>query len=193
MARTKDFNELEVLNKAITIFRDRGYNGTSMESLVNGLGISRSSLYDTYGDKHSLFIKALKSYQTKASQRMNAILYQATTSKEAIKQMLELTKADMMGDLKQNGCFWINAEVELVPHDQEIESMVAQYGQQVENIFYRALKKGQDCGEIPKYKDTKAISGFLFNTIKGLSITARSKIDNCVFDDTIKLAMSVID
>ena len=193
MARTKDFDELEVLNKAISIFLDRGYNGTSMAELVNGLGISRSSMYDTYGNKHSLFIKALISYQTKALGRMNTILHQCTTSKEAIKQMLELTKVDLMGDLNQKGCFWVNAAVDLVPHDGVIEHMITQYDQQVLDIFYRALKKGQDCGEIPMYIDTKAISGFFFNTVKGLCITARSKIDNRVFDDTINVAMSVID
>ena len=63
MARTKDFDENEVLTKAMNLFWSRGYNATSMEDLVSGLGISRSSLYDTYTDKHTLFIKALENYQ----------------------------------------------------------------------------------------------------------------------------------
>jgi TetR/AcrR family transcriptional regulator, transcriptional repressor for nem operon len=56
MARTKDFDEGEVLTRAMNLFWSRGYGATSMEDLVNALGISRSSLYDTYTDKHSLFI-----------------------------------------------------------------------------------------------------------------------------------------
>jgi TetR/AcrR family transcriptional repressor of nem operon len=64
MARTKDFDENEVLSKAIQLFWFKGYNGTSMQDLVDGLGISRSSLYDTYSDKHTLFVKALESYQS---------------------------------------------------------------------------------------------------------------------------------
>ena len=63
MARTKDFDENEVLTKAMHLFWSKGYNATSMEDLVSGLGISRSSLYDTYTDKHTLFIKALENYQ----------------------------------------------------------------------------------------------------------------------------------
>jgi TetR/AcrR family transcriptional repressor of nem operon len=193
MARTKDFDELEVLNKAMSIFWHRGYNGTSIADLVDGLGISRSSLYDTYGNKHSLFIKALKRDQTKASQRMNTILHQCTSAKEAIKQILELTKGDLIGELKQKGCFWVNTAVEIVPHDQEIENIITQYDLQVEDIFYITLKRGQDNGEIPVHIDTKAISRFFFNTVKGLSVTASSIIDNRFFDDTINVAMSVID
>ena len=67
MARTKDFDEDEVLDKAMYLFWNQGYNGTSMQDLVDGLGISRSSLYDTFGDKHSLFIKTLENYKKNAS------------------------------------------------------------------------------------------------------------------------------
>ncbi len=49
-----------VLDKAMNLFWQKGYNATSAQDLVNGLSISRSSLYDTFGDKHSLFVKALK-------------------------------------------------------------------------------------------------------------------------------------
>ncbi|MEJ0106748.1 MAG: helix-turn-helix domain-containing protein [Bacteroidota bacterium] len=60
MARTKVFDEQMVLDKAMNLFWQKGYNATSAQDLVNGLSISRSSLYDTFGDKHSLFVKALK-------------------------------------------------------------------------------------------------------------------------------------
>ena len=193
MARTKDFDESEVLNKAISIFWHRGYHGTSMTELVSGLGISRSSLYDTYGNKHSLFIKALESYHTKALHRMNMIPHQCTSAKEEIKQLLELTKSDLIGDLKQDGCFWVNAAVEIVPYDQEIEDIITHYNQQVEEIFHSALKKGQDNGEIPLCINSMATSRFFASTVKGLSVVARSKTDSCVFDDTINVAMSVID
>ena len=60
MARTKEFNEDQALDKAIEIFWHKGYNGTSAQDLVNHLGLSRSSLYDTFGDKQKLFVKSLK-------------------------------------------------------------------------------------------------------------------------------------
>src|SRR5690554_3220753 len=63
MARTKEFDEHEILDRAMNLFWLKGYNATSAQDLVDNLGISRSSLYDTFVDKHSLFVKALQQYR----------------------------------------------------------------------------------------------------------------------------------
>jgi TetR/AcrR family transcriptional repressor of nem operon len=193
MSRTKDFDECDVLSKAVSIFWHKGYNGTSMQDLVDGLGISRSSLYDTYGDKHTLFIKALESYQMMASQRINNILHQSTSAKEAIEKVLGLTTLDLIGDNQHKGCFSINATIEVAPHDQEIKDIIAQNDQQAEDFFYQAVKKGQDNGEIPRDKNAKAMARFIFNTVKGMRVTAKSTTDKKVFDDIINVTMSVLD
>src|SRR3978361_1019384 len=144
MARTKDFDENEVLCKAIDIFWHKGYNGTSMQDLVDGLGISRSSLYDTYGDKHSLFIKALESYQSTGSGKICAIINGPGSAKETIKHLLEFIINGLLEDREHKGCFMVNAEVEVAPHDQQVSQLVCANDQQVEDAFYLAIKKGQD-------------------------------------------------
>src|ERR1700712_2447328 len=152
MARTKDFDENEVLGKAIDVFWHKGYNGTSMQDLVDGLGISRSSLYDTYGDKHTLFIKALESYQTSASGAMCNIISNSVSAKVAIRRLLELTSYEMAGDDLHKGCFMTNAAVEVAPHDAEVNNMICRNDQLIEDAFYQAIKKGQKTGEITNKK-----------------------------------------
>src|SRR3569833_1374812 len=98
MARTKDFDEDEVLSRAMDLFWLKGYNGTSMQDLVDGLGISRSSLYDTYGDKHSLFLKSLENYKRLGYEQMDKIIHQAASAKDAIRQMLEHNVNDLVKD-----------------------------------------------------------------------------------------------
>jgi TetR/AcrR family transcriptional repressor of nem operon len=193
MGRTKDFDENEVLKKAVALFWDKGYNGTSMQDLVDGLGISRSSLYDTYGDKHSLFIKALESYQESASGKMCNIVSNAVSAKEAIKQLFDLTARELLSDEQHKGCFLVNTEVEVAPHDQEVSNMVCQNDQLVENAFYQAIKKGQESGEIANKQDARALARFIFNTVKGIRVSAKSTTDKSYFDDIIKMAMSVLD
>src|SRR5277367_142217 len=100
MARTKDFDENEVLGKAINIFWYKGYNGTSMQDLVDGLGISRSSLYDTFGDKHSLYVKALESYQKRGADQICAIAAGAVPAKEILKNLLEFITNGLLNDQK---------------------------------------------------------------------------------------------
>src|ERR1700755_2679328 len=105
MARTKDFDENEVLCKAIDLFWRKGYNGTSMQDLVDGLGISRSSLYDTYGDKHTLFIKALESYKGTNAVKFGDIISNSGTAKETIKKILEFITGGLLEDECHKGCF----------------------------------------------------------------------------------------
>ncbi|ASU36583.1 TetR/AcrR family transcriptional regulator [Mucilaginibacter xinganensis] len=193
MARTKDFDEKEVLNKAIAIFWYKGYNGTSMQDLVDGLGISRSSLYDTYGDKHTLYIKALESYKTEGALKVCAIANSPGPAKETFKKLLELAVGELLEDKKQKGCFMVNAEVENAPHDAEVSKMVCENDQQVEDAFYTVIKKGQESGEIKNSQDARALARFTFNTVKGIRVTAKSTTDQTVFDDIIKLTLAALD
>jgi len=193
MARTKDFDENDVLHKAIAIFWHKGYNGTSIQDLVEGLGISRSSLYDTYGDKHALYIKALESYQQQGSAKLCALANNGGPAKETIKKLLELIAGDLQCDKMQKGCFMVNAEVEVAPHDAEVSRLVCKNDQQVEDAFYAVIKRGQESGEIANKQDARALARFTFNTVKGLRVTAKSTTDNAVFDDIIKLAVAALD
>jgi TetR/AcrR family transcriptional repressor of nem operon len=193
MARTKDFDENEVLGKAIEIFWHKGYNGTSMQDLVDGLGISRSSLYDTYGDKHTLFIKALESYQKDSSANVCAVVTKPAPAKETLKKLLEMIAAGLLGDEQHKGCFMVNAEVEVAPHDEEVNRLVCENDQQVEDAIYQVIKNGQESGEITNRQDARALARFTFNTVKGIRVTAKSTSDKAVFDDIIKLALAVLN
>lgn len=193
MARTKDFDENEVLSKAIELFWYKGYNGTSMQDLVDGLGISRSSLYDTYTDKHTLFVKALERYQNSGANRIQEIINKPEPAKVIIKKLLEIATTELLGDKQQKGCFMVNAEVEVAPHDAEVNKLVCKNDRQMEEAFYQVIKKGQDNGDIKNQQDARALARFVFNAVKGMRVTAKSSTDKSVFDDIIKLTISALD
>lgn len=193
MARTKDFDETEVLDKAICLFWHKGYNGTSMQDLVDGLGISRSSLYDTYGDKHSLFVKALERYQQAGAKRMYEVVNKATSAKEAISQLLELITADLVNDKQHKGCFVVNAEVEVAPHDVDVSNIICKNEQMIESLFVQAIQHGQQTGEIDSKKDVRALARFIVNTVKGIRVSAKTITDHSFFEDIIRTTVSVLD
>ena len=192
MARTKDFDENEVLNKAINLFWLKGYNATSMQDLVDTLGISRSSLYDTYGDKHSLFLKALESYQSNNAGKICSLVNSDLPAKQIIEQLLRYIAGELLCDEANKGCFLVNAEVEVAPHDAQVSQMICQNDQQVEEAFYKVILKGQQTGEITSKQDARALARFIFNTVKGMRVTAKSTKDRGVFDDIIKMSLSVL-
>lgn len=192
MARTKDFDENEVLTKAIQVFWLKGYNGTSMQDLVDSLGISRSSLYDTYTDKHTLFMKALESYQNSGAARIQDIIDNSGSAKETVKRLLELATTELLDDKEQKGCFMVNAEVEVASHDAAVNSLVCKNDQQMEEAFYQVIQKGKDSGEIKNQQDARALARFIFNSVKGMRVTAKSITDKAVFDDIITLTISIL-
>ncbi|MBS1500814.1 MAG: TetR/AcrR family transcriptional regulator [Bacteroidetes bacterium] len=192
MARTKDFDEDEVLQKAMNLFWLKGYNATSMQDLVDGLGISRSSLYDTYGDKHTLFIRALKRYRESAQQKLSKIIDEAPTAREGIRRMLEYTIKELAGDKEQKGCFLVNAAVEVAPHDAEVNKMLCENDSRMEEFLFALIQKGQERGEITNKSDAKTLADFIFNNIKGMRVTARAVSNKSFFNDMIGLTMSVL-
>lgn len=193
MARTKDFDEDEVLKKAVGLFWLKGYNATSMQDLVDGLGISRSSLYDTYGDKHTLFIKALESYQNASSGQMCNIINSDKPAKEIIRELLRMIAGQLLSDRANKGCFMVNAEVEVGPHDPDVNQLICAGDQQVQDALYQVIKKGQENGGIRNSQDARALARFIYNTVKGIQVTAKSTNDKTVFEDIIKMALSVLD
>ena len=193
MARTKDFDEDVVLAKAIKLFWQKGYNGTSMQDLVEGLGISRSSIYDTFGDKHQLYLKALCTYRQTQVKVRDQILNAPVPAKAAIRQLMDLTIDQMIRDKQHKGCFLINSAVETAPHDKEISAVVCENDQELQNAFYEVVKRGQTNGEIASKQDPRALARFLFNNIVGMQVTVKSATDKAAFDDIISLTMSVLD
>jgi TetR/AcrR family transcriptional regulator, transcriptional repressor for nem operon len=193
MARTKDFDEGEVLNQAMNIFWSRGYNSTSMEDLVSGLGISRSSLYDTYTDKHTLFVKALDNYQHIGELKIQEIIKSKLPAKETVKKLIELAANRTSDGKKRMVCLMVNAEVEVAPHDKEVNNLVCRNDRQMEETFYQVIQNGKKTGEIKNRLESRALARFIFNSVKGMQVNAKTISDNTVFDDIIKLTLSVLD
>lgn len=193
MARPREFDECEVLKKAICLFWEKGYNGTSTQALVDGLGISRSSLYDTFGDKHQLYMKALETYEQGYGEQLDTLIKEASTTKIAIQQLLELVVAGLLDDKQRRGCFMVNASIELAGHDKEVNELFCQHEQQMEKAFLKVIRKGQKNGELSTKQSPQALARFLNNTVKGMQVSVKSTTDCKFFQDIIQTALMVLD
>jgi TetR/AcrR family transcriptional repressor of nem operon len=192
MARCKEFDEEAVLASAVALFTRQGYNATSAQDLVDNLGISRSSLYDTYGDKRTLFIKALVKYREERTNELIAFIDQSDDVVKGIKHIFyKMQEAALHGELDK-GCFILNSTIEMAPHDAEIAGIVNDNMQVVEDALYRALKRGQDDGQVNKSHSARALARFIFNNISGIRIAAKSGADKKVFDDIIRITLSIL-
>jgi len=192
MGRVKEFDEEVVLDKAVKLFAVKGYNGTSAQDLVDVLGISRSSLYDTYGDKRALFVKAVNRYREQVADQMIKFIEESDDVEVSIRHILQNVLKESMQDKMGKGCFMVNTCIEMAPHDTEVAEIVNRSMQDTEDALYHAIRKGQQAGKVSKDHSARALARFFFNTISGIRVAAKSGADKKVFDDIVTVALSTL-
>ncbi len=193
MARPRDFDEQEALEKAMQLFWLKGYNGTSPQDLLDNLGLSRSSLYRTFTDKHTLFLKALAHYEEFSTAEIKKMIDPADPVKETIRKLLEFITEAVVTDEQHRGCFMLNSEIELSLHDKEVHEMVINNDRTLVNIFDQLIIKGQQKDEISKIHDSAAMAIFFLNTAKGIRVTAKSNSDRKTFQKIIATALTTLN
>ena len=192
MPRTKSFDQVEVLDKAMDLFWQQGYNGTPPQTILDGTGLSRSSLYDTYGDKHSLFIQCLQHYRDTETLAGIRYLDEAPDPAAAIRRLFmgywEFAQCYRPG----KGCLMVNTLNEVAPHDSEVAEIVRENRQALEDAYYRAVRRGQQQGKIKRNLPPRTLARFLINSLWGLTNQIKLGIEKKVADDVAKVVLSVL-
>src|SRR3989454_1626399 len=119
MARHKEFDRDEVLHKAMEVFWSRGYEATSIRDLVKHMGINRPSLYDTFGDKHALYLQALDRYREVEGRKVLELLERPGSVKKTLRQLFGGVVEKAVCDGQRRGCFMSNATSELAGRCKE--------------------------------------------------------------------------
>lgn len=192
MARTRVFDEKEVLDKAMDLFWRKGYNATSAQDLVDNLGISRSSLYDTFGDKHSLFVKALLQYR---KDKIDPVLKGAEDIVDVeayIRSFFGSVKDEALSDNASKGCFVVNSVVELAPVDSDIATIANAIMRDTEEALYKAIKEGQRRGVFTKRYPARSLARFVFNALNGLRVTVKFDANKKMYEDIVNVSLSAL-
>ena len=193
MPRVKSFDENEVLTKATELFWKKGYFDTSIQDLVEHLGLSRSSIYDTYGGKKELFYKSFAQYRNTNIAGVKEFLASQTSVKNGIRVLFEMGIADSIEDKDRKGCFVVNTATELVPGEPEIAKILKENKAIFTTLFYDFLSKGEESGEIAKGKDLKALANLLFTLFNGIKVVAKMQPNAQELNDIVKTALTLLD
>jgi TetR/AcrR family transcriptional regulator, transcriptional repressor for nem operon len=193
MARHKEFDRDEVLHKAMEVFWSRGYEAASIEDLVKHMGIKRQSLYDTFGDKHALYLQALDRYREVESRKVFELLERPGSVKQNLRQLFEGVVEGSLCDGQRRGCFMGNAMSELAGRCQETAARTCSNMAAAEEAFYRALLRGRKDGEIKGVREPRAIARFLYSSLQGLALMAKATQDRKRLEDVVKVTLSVLD
>lgn len=187
MARPKEFDPEAVLDRALRQFWETGYEGTSVQDLVDATGLNRSSLYETFGCKSELYLAALDRYQERETRRISERLEGKGSPLTRIRTVFE-EAAGLCTEGR--GCFMVDATVERARHSESTGRRAAASLRGLEDAFARAARRAQEAGELAPTLDPTATGRFLANAYRGLHITAKLRPERAALDDVIETTLT---
>jgi len=190
MPRPKEFDPEQVLDKALHLFWRKGYEATSVQDLVDTMGINRFSLYDTFGDKHQLYLAALRRYdQQMVGEKLQAFEH-SEEGLPAIRRYFDewIDWAQTRGGCP--GCLMTNSAVELALHDTAATAIVRKHLERTEEAFHKALVCARKKGEISKSINLRDTARYLTGNAMGFSVLAKGRPDPKVLKSAIRVIFS---
>ena len=189
MAGVKKFNQEEILDQAMEVFWQKGYEGTSVQDLTKATGLGRGSLYGAFGDKEQLFITVLDRYAAKfqaeiVEQLNNPDPYQA------LEGMFKVMIERMSNPKYPRGCLNTNTSVGMSGKSEMIERKIAERLGGLESAIYLVLRKAQTEGKLSPKRDLRALARFLVAVSQGMAVLNKTFADPSVIKDVAKIALS---
>jgi TetR/AcrR family transcriptional repressor of nem operon len=174
MGRPRSFDEAAVLDQAVELFWARGYEGTSMADLEEHLGVGRQSLYNTFGDKRDLFLKALERYAERGAAGPEARLTAPGAGLAALRAYFE----DIVGIVTQPGdrraCMVVQTIAERGGHDPASLTRCNRARRQTHGALLHALAGAQARGELARGVDVEGAATMLLGQMYGLTLLGKA-------------------
>ncbi len=172
MARQKEFDRVDALNQALDVFWQKGYAATSTTDLLEAMQIGRQSLYDTFGDKRSLYLEALTRYGEDSVTDLLRNL-KGDTPLAAIDNMLQAFASRPRRD-NAKGCMGVNAIAEFGTSDEDVNAQRDASGRRLNRAVEEQLRAAAASGEIPAETDIAQAVAYVAATLSGMKISAKA-------------------
>jgi len=173
MARPKEFDQEKALHRAISVFSQKGFAATSTDDLMHAMGVGRQSMYDTFGDKRALFLKALEVYVAESVRDINVELQTPGSPLAAVRRAL-IHFAERKDLSSTDGCMGINAVCEFGMRDEEVTQITRSAARVQRHTLIDTLRRAQLEGELDAHTDIESLADFFDSTMAGMRIAAKA-------------------
>ena len=192
MARPKEFDPQEALQKAMGLFWAKGYHDTSIRDLVERTGVNYYGLYGAFASKHGLFLAALDLYRDTVTAELLRALRRAEPVREVIAQAFERLLELMRTEDGSVGCMMCNTAIELAPYETDAAAKVRAHRAQLQQAFHRLLAERKAAGELDETADADALAAFLTTTAYSLGLLLRAGGSDAEARRHVDTAMSLV-
>jgi len=165
MARSVEFDEQLAISRAMDVFWKKGYNGATMRDLTEAMGISSSSLYNTIGDKHQLFLKSIKYY---TESRMTAARKQLQPIKSPLKAIEKFILSSVYVITHEpDSCLAIKTTFEVATTDEQVQKIIKADNEFTYNLLINLIRKAIEMKEIKVSQDAEMLTDYIINHFTG--------------------------
>ena len=168
MARPITFDRVQIIEKSMQTFWQRGYQGTSMRDIGKATDLNPGSLYGSFGNKKALFLLVLEHYYKQLTLGINQSLNKAKSKRNMLEEFFQLIITDK-NQSQVKGCLLVNSLLELAS-DAEMQSHIAAMFTGIEEMFYWVLVSGQRNGDFNASLDARDMAQYLVNNYFGLRV-----------------------
>jgi TetR/AcrR family transcriptional repressor of nem operon len=194
MARPREFDPEQALDRALNVFWAKGFEATSLDDLCAATGLSRSSLYAAFGDKHALLLAAIDRY---SEHRIAAFLGERFGKPRPVRVAFaaffdELIDRIVSGSGRR-GCFLGNCAAELPRDDRVAQARVRDGLIRIEETFEAALSAARERGELSRRVDQRALARFFMCVTQGLRLVGKANSDRATLEDIKTTALAALD
>jgi TetR/AcrR family transcriptional repressor of nem operon len=182
MPRIPEYNRAEVVNAAMLVFWERGYNQTSVTDLVVATGLQPGSLYAAFGNKKGVFLEVLEVYHQQFLGRIRELGQSELSVVDGIRRMLRDIAEDASSARGARGCLAVNALLEMANHEPEVARLLERHNGNIRRAFAAIIESAQQAGDIANDKPAAAAAAFLVNNIWGMRVMCKGCADREAMD-----------
>jgi TetR/AcrR family transcriptional repressor of nem operon len=190
--RPREFDEDQVLDRAVQQFWTRGYEATSMADLIESTGLHKGSLYKAFGEKHALFMTALARYLDMALTMTREQLAGAESPAAGLEAWLHGVVERQKSGARRCGCFAVNAAVELAPRDEVVRRRLRRHDREMIGLMRDAIERGQRAGQFRSDRGAEELAEYVLTLVSGLSAGARRDAQIARGERLVDLAMETL-
>ena len=191
MARPRTFDRQEVLDRAMQLFCERGFESTSIQDLVDCMGIGRASLYDTFGSKEALMFEAMDCYVARMKQHLLDALHADAPAPQVVRNLLQsVVERSLTGEAKS--CLVAKSAMLTGGQHAQIMDRVITFVNTIEEELFLVLSRGIAAGEIPAAKNPRDLARFFTFSIQGINMTAHTQGDRHALQSVVEVTLSVL-
>lgn len=191
--RPREFDTEQALEAAMRQFWRRGYTATSLQDLLNTMQISKSSFYQTFDSKHTLFQRCIEHYRYGLENDMLKHLQESPSARQFLQSTFQSIGSSKQQNKPQHGCLIMNTASEFAQSDPTIAKLVRSGTQKIRAVFLHAVKRAQQEGDIPADKDPGALASYLVSSMGGLRNMAKAGADKKTLREIVKITLNSLD